>query len=186
MPLKEVFVMLILIVMWGTTMLAQGERLSVNKLKVFLPTAELETFERGDPAGSIETDPEIKDCIWTQATVVYNELMEDTAEDSFYRSSKTIFATIADYGANTANYFEDISREYNEKTSSGYSRSVKVSGRFSGRETVTREAGEKSCLLEFVVANRYKVILEGYNTDDIKLLYQLAGSMNLAKLEKAI
>lgn len=188
--MKTLGSMLTLLVMVTLALPAQQKVVHFKKLQEFLPTISLPGWERGKPRGSTQSAMGMST---SEASISYTgkrkekQEVEDEAGKKKMEEvevSTEITVKISDISlvpfAAIAFAFQ---QEFENETEDGYEKSVTIKKTFKGVEKV-QKGDDKSCELNFPVANRFMVEIRGSNIDDVQLLHKLAESMDLAKLEK--
>ncbi|MEX0602818.1 MAG: hypothetical protein WD295_05725 [Bacteroidota bacterium] len=164
---------------------AQTKVVHFRKLQEFLPTTAPEGFVRKKPTGQTSTTMGMST---STATVKYDKVEKQTVEGEGTEDVVVGSLTVE---------IQDISlipmmamalamqSDFENETEDGFERSVTVKKRYKGKEKATTEE-YKSCELEFSVANRFLIKLQGSSFDDIAILHTLAESIDLAKLETTL
>ncbi len=137
---------------------------SFQDLEALLP--DLPGWERGKPSGERMTSP-----------VTYS-----SAKVTFTKGDASIDQTVTDSAMNqmiVAPISMLLSMGLNQETDDGYERAVKVGG-FPGYEKWSKS--DKSGEVDAIVNKRFMVQIEGHGIDDPKVLHDLMGRMDLAKL----
>ena len=136
-----------------------------QELQALLP--EISSWERGDASGSKMTMP----VSFSQAEVTYT------------KGDASIKATLIDTGFNgllLAPYQMFLTMGFSQETEEGYEKSTQVAG-YAGWEKWNRN--DKSGEVHALVGKRFLLNLEGEHIADTKVLLQLAGQIDLKKLE---
>ena len=182
--MKRIILLLTLGTIAYTATFAQAKAVHFKKLQEFLPTMNIEGFERKKPTGQTQTQMGMTT---SEAKVRYAEKGKEEAEMAEDAPPlRSIEITISDmagipYAGMVAMAYQ---QDFENESENGYEKSVTVKGH-RGKESA--QTGEyKDCHLEFMVANRYVIKLDAQATDDVKMLHKLAASIDLAKLEKLI
>ena len=126
----------------------------------------LDGWEKGKPTGEKMTSP----------------FAYSTAEVTYTKGDSRIQLKMADSGFNQlffAPFTMAMQAGYEKETSDGYEKSAQVAGQ-PGFEKWNTEG--KDGELTAIVAKRFLVTIEGNNVDDVKVLHEVAGKIDMAKL----
>lgn len=167
----------------GFPLSAQTKAVHFKKLQEFLPTMEIPGLERKKPTGQTQSSMGMTT---SEAKVRYVTRAREgeEAEQEAAAPEISIEVIISDmsgvpFGTMAAMAYQ---QEFENESEDGYEKTVTVGKTYKGKESA-RTGDYKNCALEFAVGARFIVKIEANNTDDVKLLHSLAGSMELAKLE---
>jgi len=141
-----------------------SDPVSFRDLQTFFP--DLEGWEKKKPTGERMTAP----FAFSQAEVEYE------------KGESRLTLKIVDSGFNQlllAPYAMFLQAGYEKETSSGYEKSTTVNGQ-PGWEKWNTEG--KDGELNALVAKRFVMTIEGRNITDVKVLHQVAGKVDVAKL----
>ena len=184
MKMSRILLVATLCIVGYGSMVAQTKLVPYQKLQTFLPAIELNGFERGKPGGETITE---EDFLSSEASVVYQEIAEaETDSISFESYGSTITVSIIDYGVNGIDpeSFTVDETEEEDSPEATLAKATIVKGKYQGKESRLTEDYTQSCTLTFHVGKRFLITLEGNGMGNLKLLYKLAESMDLEKLER--
>ncbi len=167
------FILAVPLALAFTTASAQQEAIHFKTLEQMLPSAQLAGFTRQKPTGSTQ---KTMGMAISEASVRY-------ARPPSSSDHVTLTAKITDMvGMPMMGGLAMMAMGSQEsETDTSRTRTVTVQKHKGSEETSTGTS--KSCKLSIPVASRFMVEISGSNTDDAKLLYALADSMALDKLE---
>ncbi len=178
--MKRIAVAVILVVCGATLLSAQTKTIHFKKLQECLPAKDLAGFQREKPTGTTQTSMGMST---SEARVRYQSVPKDTSANAPEEPTVSIEAKISDMVMMPYALMQfSMQQDFENETEDGYEKSVKVLGKYAGREEA-RKGDSKSCHVMFGVANRFLVDVEANGTDDLKLLEQTLNAMDLAKLE---
>jgi len=137
---------------------------SFRDLQALFPT--LDGWEKGKPTGEKMTSP----------------FAYSTAEVTYTKGDSRIQLKMADSGFNQlffAPFTMMMQAGYEKETSDGYEKTAQVAGQ-PGFEKWSTEG--KDGELTAIVGKRFLVTIEGNNVEDMKVLHDVAGKIDMAKL----
>jgi len=177
--MKRTVVLFLSMLVIASVTVGQSKAVSFKKLQQFLPAKELKGFERKKPTGSTQSGMGMTT---SEAKVRYLQIMPENYEGE--DPQQTVEVTISDmagvpYGNMAAMAY---SQDFENETEEGYEKSVTIKG-YRGKESA-QTGDSKACTLEFMVANRFVIKLEGSGFSDGALLKELVDNMNLSGLAK--
>ena len=148
----------------GTGDAPKVDPVSFRELIAVLP--EVDGWERAKPSGERMTSP-----------VSFSQ-----AEGRYTRGESSIDVKIVDSGFNQlllTPYAMFLATGYERETSEGHERSTKVNGQPGWEKW---DSGNKSGEVNALVGKRYLVTIEGQQIDDIKVLHDVAGRIDMSRL----
>ncbi len=163
-----------------------------KKLQEFLPKKSPDGFTAEKPKGATTTAMGISTSLaeinFSAPKKEKQKQTDDNGKEILVDAEVlwTIHCQIADLAGTmhpeqiNALYQMEISGESDE----GSVKSIKIKNKYKGYEKVTSTEENKYCSLEIIIADRFNVSIEGRGFDDVKILYSVLDSIDLAKLEK--
>jgi len=180
--MKSIVILILACLILAPSVQSQSKAVHFKKLQEFLPTIDLKGFERKKPTGQTQTTMGMTT---SEAKVRYVTIQKEEPQGEEGTQQQTIEITLSDmagipYGQMAAMQYQ---QDFENETEDGYEKSVTIKGSYKGKESV-RSGDYKTCNLEFMVGNRFMMKLDGDGFADASVLAKLAGSVDLAKLEK--
>ncbi len=159
---------------------AQVKTVHFKKLQECFPAKPLVGFVQEKPTGSTQTSMGMST---SEVRVEYRAVPKDTTAQEQTEPVIRIELKISDMVMMPYALMQfSMQQDYENETEDSYEKSLKVAGKYPGREEI-RKGESKSCRLMFAVANRFLVEAQADGTDDIKLLETALNAMDLARLE---
>jgi len=159
---------------------AQVKVVDYTKMMLFLPQIKLPGFELLEPIGSTDVMEGM-----TNSYVYVDYVAISNTKDSVDYNPVRLRIHIEDVTRQpyAELQFDQITYLVDHADINGYEKKYKVKNLYPGRIRV--EAVETGCCkIEFAVDNRFRVTLDGTNTQDIELLKKLIESMDFDGLSK--
>jgi len=179
--MKHLTLAVVLIALGIVSLDAQIKTVHFKKLQECLPSKDFKGFKREKPTGSTQTSMGMST---SEASVRYVSIPKDSMAEVQTEPTISLEAKINDMVMMPYALMPfSMQQDFENETEDGYEKSVKVLGKYIGREEA-RKGDSKSCHTTFGIANRFLVEVQASGTDDVKLLEQLLNGMDLAKLEK--
>jgi hypothetical protein len=193
--MKHILVFLLLFIGFVSVLAQEQQAAKVvhfKKLQDFLPKKTPDGFTAEKPKGSTSTAMGISTSLAEQRFTVQKKEMQKQTDDNGKEQmvetdvTWTIHCQIVDLAGTMQP--EQINAMYqiemNSESDEGSVKSIKIKNKYKGFEKVTSTESDKYCSLEIIIADRFNVSIEGRGFDDVKLLYSVLESIDLAKLEK--
>ncbi len=178
--MNRLFVVLAAVAVAASLLGAQVKTVHFKKLQECFPSKPLAGFVQEKPTGSTQTSMGMST---SEARVEYHAIPKDTAAQEQTEPVLRIELKISDMVMMPYALMQfSMQQDYENETEDSYEKSLKVLGKYPGREEI-RKGDSKSCRLMFAVANRFLVEAQADGTDDMQVLDNALRGMDLAKLE---
>ncbi|MBI5464478.1 MAG: hypothetical protein HY966_05955 [Ignavibacteriales bacterium] len=164
---------------------AQLKAASFKKLQEFLPATAPKDFVASKPTGQTSSQMGMSQS-WSEIRFTKNIKKKDDSGNEYSTEDASVSVKINDYiMMSMALSMYQMQGDFENETENGYEKSVKVLGKFSGKEEFSKSDDSKRAKLSFAVGNRFLVEMEAQGNVDAALLHAVAKSMPLDSLEKA-
>jgi hypothetical protein len=174
--MKSIKILLILIIS-TFSLLAQQKVVHFKKLQEFLPSKEIQGWQRAKPTGSTNT---IAGMTTSIATVRY-EVKSVSEDQSTQHKGLEISITDVSFTPFVLVAF-NMMQGYESETETGYEKGITIKDKFKGKVEVKTESEYKSVDLQLAIGERFLLTINLDGSDDFSFVESILNEMKLAEL----